>query len=662
MPDLFGKKQLGRATTGGRFYATPTERVEAGAIYFPDESSLLFGVAEYTVEAGNLGAFATEGTFVFEKPNDWLDSLGRKVFFRPSTSEIVNQDRKGDVLIGFQIFANVPDDKLGVVLTQGENSVVIIVTSTADSGAGSLRQAIADANDGDVILFDADVFPAGQTTSILLSSYLSVNKSVSIYGGFNDGNGGYTSGAEKRFYVYRDVEGVKTKVYITDETPAQEGETVLFENVCRVALDGQATQDPEAADEWTGWTGSRCAIIIHSANKINIYGLAFANGLSSTSEIPPLVAIDGQTTPTNDLIFKDCAFVNGINTAGYCGGIRARYAVAPTFNDCEFNNNKSKQYGGGSFYSTGNATSILNRCVIANSKSDNGGGLYSASKSQNTLNDCTISGCSATTYGGGVYAGSSSICTFTGCTITGNTAISSSGGIYGYTTGALNLNDCAIKDNITSGTSKDINVYTDTTATINNSIIGYLRVSNSSNLTINGITLIDNLTLSSNATITINDGAALTITTAATIGAATFTSEGRGYLATASGIDTSSATLTNVVLCAYGAGLETFTINEDGASWTADDLTTPILIEQKGDGATWTTLSDDATGGSYSDSFEIGTTLRAFDGVRFFVASLDAYWQVEPFVVASNGGGGAGDDSPSWTISDATITPNAEEV
>ena len=116
------------------------------------------------------------------------------------------------------------------------------------------------------------------------------------------------------------------------------------------------------------------------------------------------------------------------------------------------------------------------------------------------------------------------------------------------------------------------------------------------------------------------------------------------------------------MLCAYGAGLETFTINEDGASWTADDLTTPILIEQKGDGATWTTLSDDATGGSYSDSFEIGTTLRAFDGVRFFVASLDAYWQVEPFVVASNGGGGAGDDSPSWTISDATITPNAEEV
>ena len=57
----------------------------------------------------------------------------------------------------------------------------IYVTSTANSGSGSLRQAIADAADGDVILFDPAIFPAGQTTAIYLSSYLSVNKSIGIY-------------------------------------------------------------------------------------------------------------------------------------------------------------------------------------------------------------------------------------------------------------------------------------------------------------------------------------------------------------------------------------------------------------------------------------------------------------------------------------------------
>jgi hypothetical protein len=141
----------------------------------------------------------------------------------------------------------------------------IMVTSTADSGAGSLRQAIADAADGDVILFDADVFPVGETTSILLSSYISVSKSVSIYGGFNDGAGGYTSGATKRFYVYREVEGVKTKTYIDDETPAQDGETVLFENVCRVALDGQETAQALKLQAITG-------------NGINIAGVNIVNG------------------------------------------------------------------------------------------------------------------------------------------------------------------------------------------------------------------------------------------------------------------------------------------------------------------------------------------------------------------------------------------------
>jgi len=43
---------------------------------------------------------------------------------------------------------------------QGET---IIVTSAADSGPGSLRQALLDAQDGDTITFDAVVFPPGAT-------------------------------------------------------------------------------------------------------------------------------------------------------------------------------------------------------------------------------------------------------------------------------------------------------------------------------------------------------------------------------------------------------------------------------------------------------------------------------------------------------------------
>jgi hypothetical protein len=40
---------------------------------------------------------------------------------------------------------------IGSESSRSDGATTLIVTSTADSGAGSLRQALADANDGDKI-------------------------------------------------------------------------------------------------------------------------------------------------------------------------------------------------------------------------------------------------------------------------------------------------------------------------------------------------------------------------------------------------------------------------------------------------------------------------------------------------------------------------------
>jgi hypothetical protein len=56
---------------------------------------------------------------------------------------------------------------------------IITVTNTSDSGPGSLRQALTNANDGDTIDFDASL--KGQTIS-LTSSELVINKSITISG------------------------------------------------------------------------------------------------------------------------------------------------------------------------------------------------------------------------------------------------------------------------------------------------------------------------------------------------------------------------------------------------------------------------------------------------------------------------------------------------
>ena len=45
-----------------------------------------------------------------------------------------------------------------------------VVTSSADSGPGSLRQALQDARDGDTIVFDPSVFPPGAPVAIVVTS------------------------------------------------------------------------------------------------------------------------------------------------------------------------------------------------------------------------------------------------------------------------------------------------------------------------------------------------------------------------------------------------------------------------------------------------------------------------------------------------------------
>ena len=59
--------------------------------------------------------------------------------------------------------------------------VIITVTNTADSGAGSLRAAIASANSGDTITFGGTAFASGGTIT-LTSGAITINKNLTITG------------------------------------------------------------------------------------------------------------------------------------------------------------------------------------------------------------------------------------------------------------------------------------------------------------------------------------------------------------------------------------------------------------------------------------------------------------------------------------------------
>src|SRR6266446_9651259 len=61
--------------------------------------------------------------------------------------------------------------------TGNRPATTITVTNGNDSGPGSLRQALADANDGDTINFDASV-----GTVILTTAELAIDKSLTLSG------------------------------------------------------------------------------------------------------------------------------------------------------------------------------------------------------------------------------------------------------------------------------------------------------------------------------------------------------------------------------------------------------------------------------------------------------------------------------------------------
>lgn len=122
MADTFGKNGSGRLYDGGRFYATPAADVAANAIFMPAYStSPLFGVAEYPVKSGQLGSFATEGTFAFAKPAGFTSSAGQAIYYAPTSAvagTLSASSSAGAVLIGFEVPSNAPADKLCVYLTR----------------------------------------------------------------------------------------------------------------------------------------------------------------------------------------------------------------------------------------------------------------------------------------------------------------------------------------------------------------------------------------------------------------------------------------------------------------------------------------------------------------------------------------------------------------
>ena len=295
---------------------------------------------------------------------------------------------------------------IGVLLlaatTMSAHAATITVTNRNDSGPGSLRQALHDANDGDTITF------AVTGTIVLTSGGLVLDKNVTISGPGPDRLS--IDGNQAKFEC---VFGVAQ--YNTANTATISGLTVT-NGVCGIYSDHSIL------------TVSNCVVTANGGDGPSFFGIGINNMRGPTARVER----------RNDC---DAREAYGDRPAGF-----AMLTVA----NCVISDNS-----GSGVQNLSAAVTIINTTISGNS-AEEGGGIYTGGgklPGNLTVINSTISGNFASSDGGGIASGFSGL-TIVNSTISGNSVgdpdYGDGGGIasgYGVVPPALTITNSTVSGN-----------------------------------------------------------------------------------------------------------------------------------------------------------------------------------------------------------------------
>jgi hypothetical protein len=275
---------------------------------------------------------------------------------------------------------------------------IITVTNTNDSGPGSLRQALADANNGDTINF-AVTGTIGLTTGELL-----VDKAITISG----------PGAENLA-----VNGnAKDRVFhVTGENVTISGLTITNGNASGNGLGGGGIYNDHST-----LTVNNCAI---SGNHTDRQGGGIYNDGSGSSATLMILnsTISGNFALSSQAIVAGGGIANDSSNAG-----SATLTIVDSLVDGNVadgvSSGASDGNGGGIYNNGAGATLAMTNSIVSNNRAgaqsgvslSHGGGIWSSGTG--TIMDSTVNGNEAGTGGGGIH--NSGTLTITGSTINNN--------------------------------------------------------------------------------------------------------------------------------------------------------------------------------------------------------------------------------------------------
>jgi len=313
-----------------------------------------------------------------------------------------------------------------------------MVTSLADSGAGSLRDALQSANAtgvADAIVFDAAL--AGTINLGVANGALQITSPVSIQG---PGSGSMTVDANAtpsdKFRVF-EISDAANDVSISGLTLTggmvdDGGGGILFRSADTLTLVDTVVTGNQASNGGGIYSEYEGAIVLQSSS--------VSGNTAESAKGGGIHAVDGDVTLTDSTISGNYSYSDG-------AGIFSQYAGNISITDSQVANNKVTEagYHGGGIYGANGDITITGSTITGNESKGDGGGVYSY-KGSFTISNTTITGNSADYGGGGVFNYEGDL-TITSSVFTNNNADYGSGGGIGNTAGRLTISGTRITDN-----------------------------------------------------------------------------------------------------------------------------------------------------------------------------------------------------------------------
>jgi hypothetical protein len=248
-----------------------------------------------------------------------------------------------------------------------------VVTNSLDSGSGSLRQAVLDANANpgkDIIFFETNFFSSPRRID-LSTGFMKITESLSIVG---PGSGLLTISGTPTFAT------PINRIFSVDDSGSVTNQDVLISGI---TLTGGNLN-----------TGGGAAIF-QNGDTLTLNDITVSGNSSSAGAGGIFVTGNGTLNLQNSRVLNNSATGNAVSG----GGIFADNSTLNLLNSTV--NGNTSTNGGGGIISKGGTLNITNSTISNNSANRLGGGLAGISVGSVTITNSTFSGNAAPVIGGG---------------------------------------------------------------------------------------------------------------------------------------------------------------------------------------------------------------------------------------------------------------------